>query len=43
LPGARTTGQNARLGKEADMDKRPYRKPALTTLGLLRKLTQFSF
>jgi hypothetical protein len=43
LPGRSRSGQDARLGKEAGMDKRPYSKPALTTLGLLRKLTQFSF
>jgi hypothetical protein len=35
--------ENAHLGKEAAMEKRPYSKPALTTLGLLRDLTQFSF
>jgi hypothetical protein len=29
--------------QEAPMTKRPYVKPALTQLGLLRKLTRFSF
>jgi len=29
--------------QEARMNKRPYVKPAVTQLGLLRKLTRFSF
>jgi hypothetical protein len=29
--------------QETDVTKRPYRKPALKRLGLLRRLTRFSF
>jgi hypothetical protein len=43
VDGVATAGQNALATWGGIMQKRPYSKPALRRLGLLRKLTRFSF
>jgi hypothetical protein len=34
---------NLATNQEHDVTKRPYRKPALRRLGLLRRLTRYTF